>query len=176
MLIGFSVWQWNIYFFSNNFPLTQSRQLRWMEDHYSGSLILLHWWWVVYCCMSQLFSGGNYNCSQQSFHCWIHVNTFILSALLQTCRPFMWKSEPALRKDYRIPKVKHGLTWSLFHQEVDSQDVSLLSEKAYCQVVLKSITFQMGSPLLSFTQTLSMWLRGHRLCVLKPADDTDAYC
>lgn len=144
-----------------------------MEDHYSGSLILLYWWWVVYCCIRQLFSGENYNWSQQPFHCRIHVNTFILSALLQTCRPFMWKSEPALRKDYRIPKVKHGLTWSLFHQEVDSQEVFLLSEKVYCQFVFKSITFQMGPPLRGFTQT-SVWLRCHRLCVLKPADNTDA--
>lgn len=119
---------------------------------------------------------GNYNWSQQPFQCRIHVNTFILSALLQTCRPFMWKSEPALRKDYRIPKVKHRLTWSLFHQEVDSQDESLLFEKVYCQFVFKSITFQMGPPLRRFTQTLSLWLRCHRLCVLKPADDTDAYC
>lgn len=116
----------SIFFGASSLP-TQSRHLRWMEDHYSGSLILLHWWWVVYWSMSQLFSGGNYNRSQQPFHCRIHVNTFILSALLQTCRPFMWKSEPALRKDYRIPKVKHGLTWSLFHQEGDTQDDSLLS-------------------------------------------------
>lgn len=128
-------------FFQTSFLTTQSRHLRWMEDHYSGSLILLHWWWVVYCCMSQLFSGGNYNWSQQPFHCRIHVNTFILSALLQTCRPFTWKSEWALREDYRIPKVKHGLTSSLFHQEVDSQDASLLSENGYCRFVFKSIAF-----------------------------------
>lgn len=47
----------NILFWNNLSP-TQSRHLKWMEDHYSGCLILLHWWWVVYCCMSQLFSGG----------------------------------------------------------------------------------------------------------------------